>query len=79
MFKASFNWVEIFSYLHSDLLLEIFSCPDGAPGTPKALLQERVVVGWSRAHGCGGDGQLCSLRVCSHYSHRSVRLYVCYR
>ncbi|XP_040350016.1 NIPA-like protein 2 isoform X1 [Herpailurus yagouaroundi] len=57
---------------------EIFSCPVGTPGTPKAILQEYVVVGWGRAHGRWGDGQLCSLRICPHYSHRSVRLCVCY-
>ncbi|XP_058554669.1 NIPA-like protein 2 isoform X4 [Neofelis nebulosa] len=57
---------------------EIFSCPVGTPGTPKAILQEYVVVGWGRAHGRWGDGQLCSLWICPHYSHRSVRLCVCY-
>lgn len=78
-FEASFNWVEIFSYLYSDLLPEIFSSSVGAPRTPKAVLQEHVVVGWGGADGRGRDRKLCSLWICPYYSHCSIRLYVCYR
>ncbi|XP_073650720.1 NIPA-like protein 2 isoform X2 [Tursiops truncatus] len=58
---------------------EIFASSVGAPRTPKATLQERAVVERHHTDGCGRDRKLCSLWICPHYSHCSIRLYVCYR
>uniref|UniRef100_A0A4W2CT99 NIPA like domain containing 2 n=1 Tax=Bos indicus x Bos taurus TaxID=30522 RepID=A0A4W2CT99_BOBOX len=58
---------------------EVFTSPVGTAGTPKAVLQERVVVGRSHTDGPGRDGKLRGLWSRPHYSHRSLRLYVCYR
>lgn len=68
------------SSLHSDFFFpEVLSPAAGSAGAPKAILQERAVVGRSGADGRRGDRKLCSLWIRSCDPHRAIRLHVCYR